>query len=236
MICADGKNFSSKDYNMRWTIGKDTPLTGSKTQETVSGDLIIANIEPSDGGNYTCSVTNHQVGMRTFRHELSVISLPTMDINTTILYEINVDCLKEDEDLLRLYFNTAIGNMLCGKEHRICAIDIVNCSCINKHKKFISIALVFHIEEMHVIVPTLNTTQCNVLCQMKIYSKLISVIVNNILVFETQPVIYKHSRDVTLTPSKDSTLASYEITETPKLILACAAGYGLLGDKHICCK
>ncbi|XP_065166752.1 uncharacterized protein [Atheta coriaria] len=50
MICADGKNFSSKDYNMRWTIGKDTPLTGSKTQETVSGDLIIANIEPSDGG------------------------------------------------------------------------------------------------------------------------------------------------------------------------------------------
>ncbi|XP_017786960.1 PREDICTED: myb-like protein X [Nicrophorus vespilloides] len=231
--CAEGKNMTTSKYDIKWTDGNGQPITEGKMQETDMGYLIIDNVVAQDGGNYTCTISNNSTGIRTFIHQLSVVQLPKFDINTTILYTMKVLCEMEDVEVVKMYFTTDISDLICGRSHKICTLEITRIHCNNKKNHHsIYVALVFRVEPMDLIIPSLNITQCNIICQMRIYNKLVSVIVHNLQVFETQPVIYHQLREVTLTPSHDNT--TNETTESPILSIGCSAGFGLIPDQHIC--
>lgn len=157
-----------------------------KVQENGTS-LIIENIVSQDGGNYTCTADSTKID-----HEITVINFPMYTISTVVLYNID-KCAKEDCDILSVHFPDILGEVICGTNIIICRPNVKSARCVRKTvKDYLALSLMIDVEPFNVIFPTLNSTACDVNCQVKMYSNVLSIITKNTESFQKMPGIFSY--------------------------------------------
>lgn len=92
------------------------------------GSLLIENLVPQEGGNYSC----HVGSSNKIVHELVVITMPIFTVSTKVVYNITQKCEEEDSDILSLYLPSVLNELLCGKKTKICSVDVTKTYCFEQ--------------------------------------------------------------------------------------------------------
>ncbi|KAF2900320.1 hypothetical protein ILUMI_05866 [Ignelater luminosus] len=227
------KEVPEKIIKYDWTFSDNLPLTEGKVQES-GGTLIIENLSPQDGGNYTCTVKMENENSKKYEHHLSIISLPTYTATARILYNTSNKCEETDSDILFLYFPNVLGSMLCGDYFKACKIELKEPHCSGE---YIHINISVIVEPINVIMPTLNTMMCDFNCQIRIYNRIVAFIIKNLEAIEKLTVFFRLSfRKQAMYPMEQSLKKTkhWTGTELPKLLIACPPGFGYHKRSHIC--
>lgn len=169
-----------------------------------------------------------------------MINFPMYTISTVVLYNID-KCEKEDCDILSVHLPDILGEVICGTNIIICKPNVKSSHCVRKTAKdYLALSLVIDVEPFNVIFPTLNSTACDVNCQVRMYSNVLSIITKNTESFQKMPVFFQMVyRNASLKPlDEEKKRSKYEIvTEMPKLLISCRPGFGLNSNlPHLCGK
>ncbi|XP_031329765.1 uncharacterized protein LOC116160654 [Photinus pyralis] len=230
--CLYNTDVVESTVNYSWTFS-DLPLTEGKVQEK-KGVLIIDNVSPQDGGNYTCTVISHDGAEMKYEHYVSVVALPTYTLTTKVVYNSTQKCQPGDTEIVSLYFPGTLGSYVCGSYFKVCKIDVNEPQCF---EEYISLNLSVAIEPMDVIVPSLNTASCDVNCEMAIYSRIVMFIIKNLESVEKLPVFvrlsYRQEKLVPVQGIGNFTEGGFK-AESPNLVIGCQPGFGYVKKTHIC--
>lgn len=134
-IGGTNNNNSQEVAHFIWKYSDGQPLTEGKKLEY--GNLIIENIIPQDGGNYTC-----QNGAFKYPHQLTVVALATYTIAANILYNFPGKCTNEYIQLMYGSFPMKFESMLCGETNSVCFVNVTN-RCVVKVRRDKSTSTVF---------------------------------------------------------------------------------------------
>ncbi|KAF5290990.1 hypothetical protein FQA39_LY14521 [Lamprigera yunnana] len=228
-----------ENFNYSWTFSDNLLLTAGRVQE-YNGFLIIDNVTPQDGGNYTCTVTtahgDGDVDLTKYEHRLSIVALPTYSLTTQILYNSSQRCQPADIEIISLYFPNMLETFICGTNFKVCKITVHEPKCHSQLEEYITLKLTVAIETLNTMIPGINTLACNVKCEMSIYSHIIMFIVRNMENIEGLPVfVTLPYRQVKFTPIVEiENEADIFKTELPKLNIACPPGFGYLHKTRAC--
>ncbi|KAF5301111.1 hypothetical protein FQR65_LT08941 [Abscondita terminalis] len=227
-------------FNYSWTFADKLLSTEGRVQDR-NGILSVDNITPQDGGNYTCFVITskeHTKSNIKYEHQVYIVSLPTYSFTTRILYNSTEQCKIEDTEILSLYFPSSLGGFICGSYFKVCKINVSEPQCVNKLNNYLMLNLSIVIEPLNSILLGINTSICDVSCEMKIYSRLVSFVLKNLETIEKIPVYVNLSyRHEILIPVNEAYFNESEIISTaepPRLYIGCPSGFGYYSKTRLC--
>ncbi|KAK4884899.1 hypothetical protein RN001_001170 [Aquatica leii] len=225
--------------NYSWIFADKLLPTEGRVQDH-NGVLTIDNVTPQDGGNYTCFVMTTKGSEETnikYEHHVFIVSLPTYALAARILYNSTEQCQIEDTEILSLYFPSSLGVFVCGSYFKVCKINVSEPQCLSKFNNYLMLNLSITIELLNSIIPGINTSTCDVNCEMAVYSKIVTFVLKNLETIEKLPIYINLSyRQEILIPVNEVYNQSEVIitAELPRLIISCPPGFGYYSKTHLC--
>ncbi|XP_048523324.1 mucin-17 isoform X3 [Dendroctonus ponderosae] len=235
ILCSNSSAEHQKDVSWTWSF---YPISSPNAQllPERGSELVIHDGLLKHSGNYTCKhEKTHHLPAAEHWHELEMLTFPIYQIILNIYYKINDSCSLQIGDTLYAYLPKIISPLLCTKDGEVCSLDIDRPRCLTREDdNYFNVTI--NVKTISDFVLRFSTT-CDINCKLSVYENVVNMVYKNSEMIVKLPVLSKLDQlhQIDFIPHLNGKVGSPVTIKAPKVVVNCAAGFGLESEKQRVC-